>query len=83
MTSREVSDTLLVFVVGLFTNLTTQFAEFLTAPPPVMPHKAEGRTGYLPRGLAVTPEKTTRGALWQLPNCSTQLHTQSPPELDL
>ena len=68
----------LIEKVGLFSNIVNNYSAFLTAPPPVLPERGCAATanlpplvpGYLPRGVSVAPAKTTRAALWQLPNCT-------------
>ena len=56
--------------VGLYTTLTTKFAAFLTAPPPLVISEAQPPTGYQPRAVTSVPEATTRAAVWVLPNSS-------------
>ena len=68
----------LIEKVGLFSNIVNNYSAFLTAPPPVLPERGCAATanspplvpGYLARGVSVAPAKTTRAALWQLPNCT-------------
>ncbi len=68
----------LVKKVGLFSNIVRNYSAFLAAAPPVLPNKGCAAAadlpplvpGYLARGVSVTPAKTTRAALWQLPNCT-------------
>ena len=65
--------------VGLFSDITSNYSAFLTAAPPVLPDRGCAAAvdlpplvpGFLARGVSVTPAKTTRAALWQLPNCTT------------
>lgn len=64
--------------VGLFSNIVSNYSAFLTAAPPVLPARGCAAAadlpplvpGYLARGVSATPAKTTRAALWQLPNCT-------------